>query len=66
MFSDNVTFWIYTNDGRKVGEFQVGKTLFSPENEWPRIEATLNIAHWNTCRDLGLDYKQHNYCIAAA
>jgi len=58
------TYWIYTNDGRRVGEFNVDVvsmiTSFMMEDEF--------IAHKfsQACQRMSIDPTAHNFCIAAA
>lgn len=58
------TYWIYTNEGVKVGEFKVSVigllSGFMTEEEF--VKARFQRA----CEHQGLDPADHNYCIAAA
>lgn len=58
------TYWIYTNEGVKVGEFNVDVvsmiTSYMMEDEF--IAAKFSQA----CQSQGIDPTDHNYCIAAA
>lgn len=57
-------YWIYTNDGRKVGEFEIAEWLFaiSPTSQMdqPLIEHCY-AAH---CGVLGIDPSAHHYAPA--
>lgn len=56
-----ITYWIYTNDGRKVGEF----TQCTSDDSFFDEQMT---KYWfrSACERLNLDPAQHNFCIAAA
>ncbi len=61
------TYWIYTNDGRRVGEFGISETamiagleLMGSEDEV--IKARYQVA----CMGLRIDPTAHNFCVAAA
>jgi len=56
-----ITYWIYTNDGRKAGEFTQCETADSFYDE----QMSKYYFH-NACKSRGLDPAAHNYYNAAA
>jgi len=50
------TYWIYTNEGVKAGEFETTGT-----DDWFYIRRCF----FSRCRQLRINPSAHNYCIAA-
>lgn len=48
------TMWVYTNDGRKVGEYEIPN--FNDELDYSDA-----LAEW--CTENGLMVSQHNQCL---
>lgn len=57
-------YWIYTNDGRRVGEFTVN--VISMICGFMTEEQFVAFKFRQACKRQGLDPQQHNHCIAAA
>lgn len=61
-----ITYWIYTKDGRKVGEFTFSEAALAAGlalmGEEKFIAARFQVA----CLGLGLNPTAHNKCVAAA
>jgi len=57
------TYWIYTNDGRKVGQFNV--SIISMISGFMTEEQFIAAKFAQACERQNLDTSVHNYCIAA-
>lgn len=58
------TYWICTNVGVKVGEFQV--SIISMISGFMTEEQFIKAKFQRACEHQNLDPATHNYCIAAA
>lgn len=58
------TYWIYTNDGRRVGEFNV--SIISMISSFMTEEQFIAFKFRQACERQKLDANAHNCCIAAA
>jgi len=58
------TYWIYTNEGVKVGEFNV--SIISMVSGFMTEEQFIAYKFRQACERQSLDASGHNFCIAAA
>lgn len=62
-----ITYWIYTKQGVKVGEFSVDANAVATAQAMGMSEDTFLTARFRiACLALNIDPKKHNKCIAAA
>ena len=57
------TYWIYTNEGVKVGQFEV--SIISLISGFMTEEQFIKAKFQRACERQSLDPAAHNYCIAA-
>lgn len=57
------TYWIYTNEGVKVGKFEV--SIISMISGFMTEEQYVKAKFQRECERQGLDVSGHNFCIAA-
>lgn len=58
------TYWIYTNDGRKVGKFEID--LVSMVMSFMTEDQYIACKFRKACERMSIDPAAHNFCIAAA
>ena len=58
------TYWIYTNVGVKVGEFNV--SIISMVSGFMMEDEFIAYKFRQACQRLNIDPTAHNFCIAAA
>ena len=57
------TYWIYTNDGVKVGKFEV--SIISMISSFMTEDEFVTFKFRQACERQNLDRNAHNFCIAA-
>lgn len=56
----STTFWVYTNDGIKVGKFVVDNLDWSLDDAEGKLEQAMQT--W--CTQQGVERSQYNCCVA--